>query len=215
MSYRFDRDTAIVDAGDGRFTADVTDNWTIAGTPNGGYVTAIAAAALAAATGRAWPASATTHFLRPTTPNASAEVDVTIIRTGRTRTLADAVLTQDGTERLRTRAWMSDPIPSATMSHRHPSLDPPELARPEDCIDRSQVAQGVALPILDSVEVRVDPQFVADGEAGGGQHAEVRGWIRFADGRPPDVACLGLFCDAFPPPVFSLLGTGIGWVPTL
>ena len=40
------------------------------------------------------------------------------------------------------------------------------------------------------------------------------GWIRFADERPVDAAALTLFADAFPPPLFALVGR-IGWVPTI
>ncbi len=43
--------------------------------------------------------------------------------------------------------------------------------------------------------------------------AEVSGWIRFADGRRPDVHALGLIADAFPPACFHVVAPG--WVPTL
>ena len=44
--------------------------------------------------------------------------------------------------------------------------------------------------------------------------AETTGWIRFRDGRPPDLLALALFADAFPPSIFRLLGP-VGWVPTI
>ena len=40
------------------------------------------------------------------------------------------------------------------------------------------------------------------------------GWIRFKDQRPIDSLALMLFCDAFPPSVFTRYGP-IGWVPTI
>lgn len=40
------------------------------------------------------------------------------------------------------------------------------------------------------------------------------GWIRFVDGRPADSLALALFADAYPPSLFTALGS-IGWVPTL
>ena len=66
-------------------------------------------------------------------------------------------------------------------------------------------------PILDRLDVRIDPRWAV---AGAGDEAVVAGWIRFADERPVDTMALMLFADAFPPSVFSMLGT-IGWVPTL
>ena len=42
---------------------------------------------------------------------------------------------------------------------------------------------------------------------------EIGGWIRFADGREPDLASLALFADALPPTVLNL--DRFGWVPTI
>jgi acyl-CoA thioesterase len=39
------------------------------------------------------------------------------------------------------------------------------------------------------------------------------GWVRFADGRPPDLRALALMADSLPPSVFNL--GAAGWVPTL
>ncbi len=171
--------------------------------------------ALAHATKRPWPASFTTHFLRPTVADADAIINVEIVRAGRTRTLAVATLSQQDSTRVRCSAWMSEPFEPNFLEHTDPTLEAPDIPPPQDCPPRQSVAQGLSLPILDSLDIRVHPDFVADGEAGGGPAANLEGWIRFGDGRPPDVASLGLFCDAFPPPVFALMGTGIGWVPTL
>ncbi len=44
-------------------------------------------------------------------------------------------------------------------------------------------------------------------------HAEVGGWIRFVDGRQPDLHSLALFADAFMPAVLEL--GSFGWIPTL
>ena len=51
-------------------------------------------------------------------------------------------------------------------------------------------------------------------DATSGHRAETPGWIRFRDGRPPDLLALALFADAFPPSIFGLLGR-VGWVPTI
>ena len=44
--------------------------------------------------------------------------------------------------------------------------------------------------------------------------ADVVAWIRFADGRPPDVSALPFFADALPPALFEVLD-GAVWVPTI
>ena len=63
------------------------------------------------------------------------------------------------------------------------------------------------------LDERLDPATLgwATGEASG--HGELRGWVRFEDGREPDTLSLLTVVDALPPASFDL---GIsGWVPTL
>ena len=70
------------------------------------------------------------------------------------------------------------------------------------------LGQGVELPLLSRVEVRVRrDQPAADG-------ATVDGWIRLRDGTEPTAGRLVLFADAFPPAVHAALER-VGWVPTL
>jgi acyl-CoA thioesterase len=82
---------------------------------------------------------------------------------------------------------------------------------PDACTPRSPGEQGVALPILDRLDVRLHPDEARAGAAG---RAQVSGWIRFRDGREPDALATLLFADAFAPAVFGLLGA-VGWVPTV
>ena len=91
------------------------------------------------------------------------------------------------------------------------ALPLPELPPPEHCVSRSATDQGVTLSILDQLDIRLHPDEALPGAAG---RARVSGWIRFADGRPPDVLACLLMADAFPPAVFGLLGL-VGWVPTI
>ena len=87
----------------------------------------------------------------------------------------------------------------------------PTMPPPAACPARSATAQGVDLPLLQRLDVRLHPDEAVPGAAG---RAQLSGWIRFADGRAPDaLACL-LMVDAFPPAVFGLLGM-VGWVPTV
>ena len=87
----------------------------------------------------------------------------------------------------------------------------PAIPPPDACPGRSGSAQGVGLPILQRLDIRLHPDEAVPGAAG---RAQVSGWIRFADGRAADpLACL-LMADAFPPAVFGLLGM-VGWVPTI
>jgi hypothetical protein len=87
----------------------------------------------------------------------------------------------------------------------------PVIPPPEHCVERSGTEQGIELPILDRLDIRIHPERVRAGQAG---VAEVSGWIRLADGVGPTSSALVLFADAFPPSLFGSLGV-VGWVPTI
>jgi acyl-CoA thioesterase len=67
------------------------------------------------------------------------------------------------------------------------------------------------LPILGRLDTRLHPDHARAGQL---PVAEISGWNRFVDDRPPDTRSLLLFTDTFPPSPFSMLGV-IGWVPTI
>jgi acyl-CoA thioesterase len=118
-------------------------------------------------------------------------------------------LAQAGTTRLESLAAFTDL--AAAESVVELGIDPAPIPDPDDCVSRTELAQGVVLPIMNRLDVRIHPDHVAGGT---GRTAEITGWIRFADGRPVDTLTLPLFADAFPPPLFSMVGH-IGWVPTI
>jgi hypothetical protein len=131
------------------------------------------------------------------------------VKTGRSFATASARLVQEGSERVRALAtygalgqkegvrYVTGAPPRVPNADEAPVLRPPEIA-PE---------------IAKRFEVRYAPE--TSGWMRGDKHgnAELRGAIRFADGRPIDVRSLALFADAFPPPVFDVID--MSWVPTL
>jgi len=208
VSYQFDDETALEQVGEHRWRTHLVADWNIGVNPNGGYLLAPLQRAMGQASGHPDPLSVTTHYLRPGSAG-PAEIEVEVVRTGRTIGTVRGRLIQDGKTRLESLGAFSDlanPVSVATVS-----IDPVDLPPPEECVSRAALAQGVEIPLLNRVEVRVHPDHA---DAQGGRSPEISGWIRFSDGRPVDAAALSLFADAFPPPLFALLGR-IGWVPTI
>lgn len=197
------------------FAGQVQPTWNIGANPNGGYLLALAAQALRQATPTQPDAlSITVHYLRPGLAGQPCRIDTQVLRSGRTLSTARATLVQDGGARLELLAAMGD-LGAAGTSSGAPAplltLPMPQIPPPEACPGRSAPAQGVALPILERLDIRLHPDEALPGAAG---RARVTGWIRFADGRAPcALGCL-LMADAFPPAVFGLLGV-VGWVPTV
>lgn len=205
----FDLETRLEPEADGRYRGVVHPAWNIGQNPNGGYLLSLAMAALReAAPAHADPLSVTVHYQRPGLPGQPCTVDTRILRTGRSLTTAAATLSQEGGARLEVLAALGDL--HADASHRL-TVPMPEVPPPEACVGRSGGEQGVDLPILDRLDIRLHPDEARAGAAG---RAQVTGWIRFHDGREPDALATLLFVDAFPPSVFGLLGM-VGWVPTI
>ena len=215
----FDVDTRVVPIepafddprGAAAFSGQVQPAWNIGANPNGGYLLALAAQALRQCTPTHPDAlSITVHYLRPGLSGQPCRIDTQLLRSGRTLSTVRATLVQDGSARLELLAAMGDlgepgaAAPVLTMMC-------PDMPPPDACPARSAPAQGVELPILQRLDVRLHPDDAVPGAAG---RARLRGWIRFTDARAPDaLACL-LMADAFPPAVFGLLGM-VGWVPTI
>lgn len=210
---RFDNDTRMLPLEQGRMAGHVHATWSIGGNPNGGYLLSLAVAALReAADGHRDPLSVTAHYLRPGLAGQPCTVDTTLLRSGRALSTLRGTLTQEGVARVEVLAAMGDlgePAPPVL------TLAAPRIPAPDDCVPRSDTQQGIMLPLLEVLDIRLDPSTQPLATAGnGGAAARMAGWIRFRDGRVPDALACMLFADAFPPAVFSLLGA-VGWVPTI
>jgi acyl-CoA thioesterase len=207
----FETDTRLNCGEDGQWQGTVSPHWGIGDNPNGGYLVSIAMRALAALNpSHPDPLTITAHYLRPGVPSAPCTVEADLIRAGRTITTARARLEQEGKSRIEVLAGFGD-LTAGSQDDTRLTVPAPTLPPPADCLQRSGEEQGVHLPILDRLDIRLHPDEARAGTAG---QAQVSGWVRFRDGSPADSLAAVLFTDAFPPSLFGLLGI-IGWMPTL
>lgn len=212
--WQYDNETAVTEVAPGHWSTRLSSAWNIDTNPNGGYASAPGLRAMGQVVGQPAPVSVTTYYLRPGLGDQPGDIYTECVRSGRRTATAAASLYQDGKERLRMMAAFADPdVQSNGSAPSSLSIPAVELPPPEQCRSRTDMAQGqgVDLPITSRLEIRIDPSLSDPGEAG---RAEVAGWVRFADQRPPDAASLVLLADAFPPSVFGLFGR-VGWVPTV
>jgi acyl-CoA thioesterase len=210
-SYDFDLATAVA-AADGRgYGATVDGGWTIGGRPNGGYLLAIATRAALAEAAHPDPLAVSAHFLSPPAPG-PATVAVERLRAGRSVSVLRATLGQGGAARLEALVTAGQLDGAAEPLWRAGGA--PELPPPDRCVPgRPELPGGMRVPILDHLDLRLDPATMGWAVGRPGGRLEMRGWVRFHDGRPPDPLGLLQALDALPPTSFEL---GISaWAPTV
>lgn len=195
---RFDRDTALVPAGDGVYQARIDPGWWVVVGPNGGYLAAILLRGLALAVGdpeRA-PRSLSIHYTAPPEPG-PARLETRVDRRGRSLSSASCRLLQG--ERLVALALgaFSRPYPEA---YAFQEIAMPEVAPPEACAQRPRPAE--APRIGERYETR---WALGSPPMTGGERALCGGWIRFAEPRLVDALAVAAYSDAFPPALFSRL----------
>lgn len=211
MTALFDRDTAVSEVADGRYAAELTANWNIGDRPNGGYLLAVAGRAMGAASTRPDPLSLTGHFLSSPLPG-PAVLDVERIRSGRAHATLGARLEVGGQERLRTLGVFG--ALGATGGPTAVAATPPDLLPLEECVaGGAELPGGFHVNLAEQFDTRFDPRTAGWVVGRPSGRAELGAWVRFADGREPDLWCLPLIVDALPPTIFGL---GLsGWTPTL
>jgi acyl-CoA thioesterase len=212
---RFALDTAVTPDGppplqgrrEGRWSTSIHPDWFAPAGPNGGYLAAVVARAMAGAVDD--PArrlrSLTLHYLSRT-DSGPADVETTVERSGRSLTSVSARMAQDGrTAVLALGAFATD---------RDVSIDfddtaMPAVAAPDGCPPMPE--PSFPLPIRQRFEQRLGvggPLFQESPEALTG------GWIRLADGEPVDDLALVAMTDAWPPAAFTRVATRMA-VPTV
>lgn len=207
---QFEDETQIEPIGDGLYRTHLTSQWSIGTNPNGGYALTPLLRALADSVQQPHPMTLTTHFLRPCVGDTDATIHVETIRVGRGVSTVRGELEQQGKTRLAMLASFTDLDVSQGVADTF-APPAPELPPVESCVHRSDLEQGVEIPLLARTDVYVAPHYA---HADSNREAMIEGWIRLSDRTEPDVFSLPLCLDAFPPSAIARL-SDIGWVPTM
>ena len=227
MGFEFDTEIAVRPGGEpGERHAALSDRWRIGNGVHGGILMALGAAALAAeldADG-AHPDPVAFSAVFPT---ASVPGDVVlrseVLRAGASLSQAQVRVLQlegssDGSsrgacvERMRAVAVFGD-LGKRTQPVLR-SAAAPIITPPDECVGSEGAIDFLAhSTLLDRMDIRLTPQTAgwAQGQPSGAGRLD--GWVRFSDGREPDVLAVLWALDAMPPVAFDL---GLfGWTPTL
>jgi acyl-CoA thioesterase len=199
--FEFDADTRL--AGDGpAFTARITDRWSGMAGINGGFMLALCTRALATVLPFPDPVVVSAFFLRPGSQG-EAHITTEVIRAGKTTAFGQASLSRDGKEVVRATAAFTD-LPKAAQrpGPAFTGATAPALPPPEACFTIGP-ASLPGVTVVDRIEYRSGqvPGWLT-GQPSGSPVLEF--WMRFRDGRPPDLAALPLLVDAAAPAVLEI-----------
>ena len=218
---RFARDSAITRLGADLYGAEVNPGWAVidGAAPNGGYLMAIAARAMADAAHRPDPLSVSAHFLAACQPG-PVEIATSVHRRGGRHATVSATLSQAGVPMVAALGVFTDLVAASGPSRD--VLTPPPLAPMDQCVStgagtgRSDPdSRPAPPPIFRRFEHRMDPSTLGwvDGQPSGA--GAMGGYLRLADAEELDPFGLLVVADCYPPALFNLGGLPAGWVPTV
>ena len=214
---RFDAATAVTEVGDGRYAATLDADYAVLGNPNGGYLLAVLARAattnlVAGGTDHPDCIAGSASFVRATTVG-EAEVELAILRRGARVSHVRATLRQRGQVTVDAELACGRLPDEPDVSYE---LECPVVLPDVEVCERRPVdgVPGINVEIMDRVDLRLDPAVTRWARGELVDTAEVRGWLRLADGRRMDPLALLFALDVMPPATLPVVGLG-GWVPTI
>ena len=205
--------SALTPVGEGRFTGEVSADWTINGKPNGGYLLAMLGRAAIMSTPHPHVLAASAHYVRSPEPGPVA-VEVQVLRAGRSASQVRARMTQDGQDCVESLVTTSTVPGSDSAPFWTGGLPQYGAAGFDECVripGRSPTGMRVAM--AEQVDLRIDPATFGFATGRPGGSGELRGWLALLGEEDFDPVSLVYAVDAFPPATFEIELTG--WVPTL
>lgn len=204
----FDTDVLLSEAANSRFAGIISDNWSVNGNPNGGYLMAMIANAMLQKSDKKTTPTVTANYLSRCVPG-KVEIRVSEIARSKQFTRFEASLMQDGSEKVRALGTFAAQSDDCTVERYEAKA--PELASFEASVPMPYIP---GYTLFQNLELRLDPS-----SAGWilGELTDVslnKGYFRFSDGRFTDLLSLFLIIDAMPPAVMASQGV-TAWVPTI
>lgn len=159
--------------------------------------------------------AASAHYLRPPEFGA-ARAEIETLRAGRSATQLRARLLQGDSSRVEALVTTGKIDATAPPYWDGGVPDPGEMdatGRARGIRVPGRTPTGVAVPIMEQVDLRLDPETFGFGAGRPSGRGELRGWLASTDGEQFDTAALLFAVDALPPATFDIELSG--WVPTL
>jgi len=208
--HQFEQDMEINEQEPCTYTGNVTDNWSINGIPNGGYLLSLMAKAMMNCSDKKATPILTASYMARCLPGEAALAVEKVSQSTQFDRL-QARLIQEGQEKIRALGTFSIETDECSLCRYETA--PPEIADLQDCTAIPEFSPKYTL--YSQMDVRLDPAcagWMMDNRLA--EKSEHKGWIKFKDDRPHDILSIALMADSFPPPVLASQGM-VAWVPTI
>ena len=206
--HQFDQDIISVPHEPFTFSGHITDNWSVNGIPNGGYLMAVLAKAMMHHSKMKSTPVITANFLNRCEPG---DVRILIEKMSASRQFDrfQGGLYQNGKEKVRAFGTFANDNNTCVLKRYEASE--PHISELEKCVAMPEIPNYT---IFSRLDIRLDP--ICAGWISGklSKTSENKGWIKFKNDRPFDMLSILLIADAFPPAVLSSQGM-VAWVPTI
>ncbi|MGH1562560.1 thioesterase family protein [Mumia sp. DW29H23] len=204
--------SAVRATGDGAYEAVVDPEWGVGTKPNGGYLLTMLGRAAVASVGHEHVVTTSAHYLH--SPDAGpVAIETAILRKGRSADHVRATMLQDGRACVEA-VFMVGTLEQATVPHWDAGAPPrPTASRDDGLRVPGTSPTGLHVPVMDQVDLRLDPATASFARGRPSGSGELRGWLAFLDGADFDPLSLLYAVDAFPPATMEIKPTGS--VPTL
>ena len=206
--HQFDEDIALTPQEHLFFTGAITDNWSINGNPNGGYLMAILANAMSQQSDKKSTPILTANYISRCAPG-KADLSVETISQSTQFNRFQAKLFQDGKEKIRATGTFADEKEGCFFERFEASA--PDISPRKECIQIPPIPKYTLFNQLDAL---LEPESAGWMQGNLSDKSEQKGWIKFKDDRAFDIFSIALIADSFPPPVLASQGM-VAWVPTI
>jgi acyl-CoA thioesterase len=204
----FDKDILIEPFEHFSYSGHITENWSINGVPNGGYLMAILMEAMLQNSEMKSTPIITANFLNRCEPG-DASVLIEKMSTSRQFNRFQASLHQNGEEKIRSFGTFANEN-NACLVERYEESGP-QIPALDRCVSVPEVPNYTFFRQMD---IRLDPACAAWMSGKLSDASEIKGWIKFKKDRPFDLSSILLIADSFPPAVITSQGM-VAWIPTL
>jgi acyl-CoA thioesterase len=204
----FDQDISLKEIEPFRLKGTISDNWSVNGTPNGGYLMALVANAMQKHSNKKSTPIITANYISRCVPG-EADFNVELISQSTQFSRLEARLLQDGKEKIRTTGTFADEKNECVLERYETKA--PDISSLDACISVPALPK---FTLMNNLDIRLDPACAGWMEGKLTDKSEQKGWIKFRDKRPFDMVSIFLIADAFPPPIFATQGLA-AWVPTI